>query len=204
MRERCIIIFGNGSDKTSDTESAKESKIEKQKESTDIEKSVADIYKSLSDESSEGDLQFTISNDSINFINDHPDFFPGSDNNYGAMSDYVNYDIAYKHLDKQIEDYDNKLIKVFGQVIDIQEMDREGKTLTYVHVIDDFDYENFVFIYVGKLKDVYKDNYIDAFLLPLDMVTFKNKSAEYTDAAFCAGAYVMDCGEDNYAGEDYY
>lgn len=164
--------------------------------------SAADIYQVISDNSSELGMEFDISEDSIAFINEHPDFFPGNDDE--IMSNYVDYSVKYRQLDKNIEDYDNVLVSIFGEVIDIEEHKEENFALTYVHVIDNTDYENFVFIYLGELKDVYKGDYVDAYLLPLGMVSFENMEARYTNAAFCAGAFVHGYNRQEYNDEYYY
>ncbi len=130
---------------------------------------------------------FTISDKASAFINEHKNFFPGSSDIKGAISDFVDEEITYAHLSKNISKYGDKLISIYGEVIDIEESD--DATITYIHILDE-DYNNYTLYYLGTLEDIIDNTEVIAYALPLTMTTFENMQAQYTEAVLCAACYV--------------
>lgn len=152
---------------------------------------VADKYKWISENAVSA---FNIQEKSYAFMNEHNEYFPGNESNKGAISDFVDYEITYVHLSKNITKYGDKLIEVSGDVIDIEESD-DG-SITYVHICD-YDGKSYILYYLGSLDNVFEGTYIWGYALPLDLITFENMSNTYTEAMVCAACYVHDPESDD-------
>ena len=133
------------------------------------------------------DTTFVVPEKSIEFMNKHEEFFPGSDENDGAMSDFVNWEIGYPHLAKSISKYTDQLFVICGYVIDVWETEDEG--LTYLHIVDYNGY-NYTLYYLGALDEVFEETEVYVYAMPFSMVTFENMSAQYTEAVVGAACYV--------------
>lgn len=157
--------------------------------SESVAQAAAEKYKLIAEND---EPPFTISEKSIAFINEHKDFFPGNSDNKGAISDYVDQDITYAHLSKNISKYGDKLISIYGEVVDIEESD-DG-SLTYIHIMD-YDYNSYTLYYLGSLDDVLEESEVYAYALPLDITKFENMNAQYTEAVVGAACYIEILGD---------
>jgi len=178
---------GNANSNAPDESNTKtESEADHSKENTTGKENitVADKYIKIG---SADNPPFSVPEKSIEFMNTHEDFFPGSDANDGAMSDYVNWDISYPHLAKSVSKYTNQLFTIYGNVVDISET--EDGSLTYLHVVDYNGY-NYTLYYLGSLDEVFVDTEVYVYALPFEMVKFENMSAQYTEAVVGAACYV--------------
>ena len=185
--------FSSGTSNTEETTKEKQT-TEKETtidEETSTEKSVvsdeispAYFYQVVAETN---DPPFTVSDKALAFINEHENFFPGNSSIRGAISDYVDNEITFGHLTKNISKYGDKLISVYGTVIDIYEDDEVP--YTYIHILDDNN-KSYVLYYYGILDDVLENSYVSAYALPLTITTFENMQAEYTEAVLCAASYV--------------
>lgn len=187
-----IVVAGIACGNVDEEETTEEPKqtTEKLEEEKDITKaSNAEKYQYISKNNSQ-ELQFSMSEDAIKFIDKHPDFFPGSNKNRGAMTDYINYEISYNHIDKNPSKYSNKLIGITGYVTDCKEFD-EDMDYTYLQVVD-YDGNNYCMYYLGKSKDILADMSVEVFMLPFDMVSFENMGGTYTKAVMGACCYVSE------------
>ncbi len=110
-------------------------------------------------------MEFDISDDAIAFINDNPQFFPGNSSNTGAISDHIDFSIDYAHVAKNPFKYSDRLMCIFGEVVDCQELEENGNTLTYVHIEDYSGYDYCVY-YLGELPNVFEGNDVTAKKLP--------------------------------------
>lgn len=129
---------------------------------------------------------FNITEQAMEFINAHPDFFPGDESIEGAMSDFIDWDLTYPMLSKSADKYGDCLYSSSGYVVDIEEVD---SSLTYLQVMD-IEGNNYVIYYLGILADVYEQDEVMFYALPLDVVTFENMGGTYTEAIAMAGSYV--------------
>lgn len=147
---------------------------------------IADKYKIIAETNSA--FRFEISDESVVFMNEHENFFPGNDNIKGAISDFVNWEADYSHLAKNINKYTDELCAVGGYVVDIEETD-DG-SLTFFQ-ISSYDGHNYVFYYLGTLDEVFEETEVYVYALPLDMVTFENIGGYYTEAVVGAACFVQ-------------
>ena len=168
----------NSDIKTESTETA-DDKTESTEKSDAVEK-----YKWIAENA---DPQFVIPDKSVKFIKEHSNFFPGNENIKGAISDFVDDQITYAHLTKNMSKYGDKLISVNGDVIDIEES--EDGEITILHVLD-YEGNSYMLYYLGTLDNVFEDTYISAYALPVAIITFENMGGSYTEAVVGAACYV--------------
>ena len=177
----CMFMFGGGDESNENTSETKSESAE----TTDTGNvDAVEIYEWIAEND---DPAFTISEKSINFIKEHPDFFPGSEDIEGAISDFVDEEITYAHLTKSMSKYGDKLISVYGEVIDIEES--EDGEITYMHIVD-YDGNSYVLYYLGTLDNVFEESYVYVYALPFAITSFENMEATYTEAVTGAACYV--------------
>ncbi len=187
-----IMMFGGDSDSSTPADSAPASNDTTQTDtaqpaedskSDDKTASALEQYQWIAENAS---TTFTIPDSAASFINAHPDFFPGNSSNTGAMSDATNYDVTYPMLAKSAKKYSDKLFNIYGYVTDVEEAD-DG-SMTYIHIVD-ADSNSYIAYYLGSI-DIYKEDTVTGYLLPLDNIQFANVSGGYTEAVVFAAAYV--------------
>lgn len=178
-----LFIFGVG-DESESNDNTSNTKPESAEVADAGNTDAVEIYEWIAEND---DPAFTISEKSINFIKEHPDFFPGSENIEGAISDFVDEEITYAHLTKSMSKYGDKLISIYGEVIDIEES--EGGEITYIHILD-YDGNSYVLYYLGTLDNVLEETYVYAYALPFAITSFENMEATYTEAVIGAACYV--------------
>ena len=145
-----------------------------------------DFYESLQDNEA---IPFQMSEKSKVFLQEHPELFPTQDQL--KAQDYTNTEIEFKHLQKNIGLYGDRLIKSPStMVIEIEETEMEdGIIISQLNLIDDVGLQYYV-IYIGTLEDVYQNDMISVWGLPLAMVQFANTGGGTSVAPLLAGSYV--------------
>lgn len=174
-------------DNTSETQESKETTNEKSENVETSDKSDTGVVEKYKLIAKNNDPAFEISEKSIEFINEHPNFFPGSENIQGAISDFVDNEITFAHLTKNISKYGDGLVSVYGVVIDIEES--EDGDVTYMHILD-YDENSYVLYYLGTLEEVFEDSEVYVYALPFALTTFENMDATYTEAVVGAACFV--------------
>lgn len=192
-----IMIFGGGSDSSKPADSkpasndtaqsdtaqpAEDSKSSDSKSDTQTA-SALEQYQWIAENAA---TTFTIPDQAAAFITAHPDFFPGNESNTGAMSDCATYEVTYPMLAKSAKKYSDKLIDVYGYVVKIEET--EDGTKTFIQ-IQDTDGNNYIAYYLGSIE-IFEQDEVNCYLLPLDNIQFENMDRNYTDAIACAAAYI--------------
>lgn len=184
-----FVMCGNDGTENTETGGTETTASETSNDAKSDTTSALGIYQRLGEASEDSSLAYTVPDDAAKFIKDYPEFFPGSDDNVGAMSDHVNFDVTYRHLAKSISKYTGELVSVYGNVIDIEETPvDEGLTITSLQI--DTEEGDFMVYYLGALDDVFEGSSISAYVLPFSMVTFENMANQYTEAVIGAVAYV--------------
>lgn len=181
-----IVAVSGGDDGSAETTG--ETTSAQSSETAKSENSAAEAYQYIAENS---DPTFTVPEKAIAFINEHPNFFPGKSDIKGAISDYVDENITYAHLAKNISKYSDKLISVYGSVSDIEEA--EDGSLTYIHIVD-YESNSYTLYYLGTLDDVFEGTEIHGYALPFAMTTFENMAAQYTEAVTGAACYIEALG----------
>ena len=174
----------NDAPEVSETNQQQQETTDESKETTPELTEIAKRYIYISENAS---TTFKINEKALDFINKNQKFFPGDESIQGAISDFVDWDLNYNMLSKNINKYGDKLISVNGDVIDIYESDNGD--YTYIH-ISDYEGKNFIIHYLGSLDNVFEGTNTWAYVLPLDKISFENMGGSYTEAIACAGCYV--------------
>ena len=155
-------------------------------EKKDTQSSAADAYLWIAEND---EMDYTIPDKSLAFIRSNPGFFPGSDQNTGAMSDFVDYDVDYPHVAKNPEKYADKLMSISGDIVDCKEAETDYGTVTYLH-LSDYDGYSYCLYYLGTLEDAFEGYSAFCYALPFSTVTFENVGGAYTQAVVGAACYV--------------
>ena len=199
-----LLIAALSGDSNS-TERAKENTIQSSDANSSQEihsnKSAVDFYKWL--DKNDSSMDYTIPDKALTFIEDHPEFFPGNDNNTGAMSDFVDYEISYQHIAKNPAKYNDKLISISGTISDCSEIESEYGTITFLQIIDDYTENSYCLYYWGCLENTFENNYTWGYALPFDVTTFENIGGFYTEAVVGAACYIYESTTEEY-NNDYY
>lgn len=148
--------------------------------------SAADIYVWLA---ANDELGYNVPEKAVSFIENNPQFFPGSDKNTGAMSDYVDYEADYPHVAKSPTKYADKLMSLYGDIVDCEEIETDYGTVTYLH-IDDYSGYSYCMYYLGVLEDAFEGYSAWANVLPFGTITFENVGGYYTEAVISAACYI--------------
>lgn len=101
--------------------------------------SSADIFQALSEASIDTEYEFTITDDAVNFMNSHPDFFPGSESNLEAMTEEVDTSVDFPQIAKKQTQYSDRLICVSGFVLDCEEVEDTNITITGIQFQNEED-----------------------------------------------------------------
>lgn len=165
----------NSSTKTSKTSTPQDST--KNNSEKDKDKTTTNIYSDILAGFKETPLKLEKS--SSDFIKNNPALFPATEQtNISKVEGMVDNSIDYKHLEKSINDYTDKIIQVKGTVIDVQEHQIDDKTFTYMH-FSTKDRENFQIIYLGKV-DIFKNDSAVCIGMPVTLNSFSNVSGGTT------------------------
>lgn len=144
-----------------------------------------EIYMSVSDNDV---IPYVVNEKAAEFLKTHTDYFPS--NNYNQIAGEVDSSIEYKHVEKNSEQYGNKLMELAElYVMSISETDLEdGKAFTEVETTDGDSF--YYIIYIGELADIFKGDTIKADGLPLSISSYENTSGGSTTTLVMAGAYI--------------
>lgn len=173
-----LIAIASGNDssnKTSKTSTSQNSsKTSSEKDKT---KTATNIYSDILAGLKDGELK--LEKNSSDFITNNPTLFPATEQtDISKVEGMVDNSIHYKHLEKNIDNYTDKIIQIKGTVIDVKEDKIDGKTFTYMHFFND-DRENFQVIYLGKV-DILKNDPAVCIGLPITLNSFQNVSGGTT------------------------
>lgn len=142
-------------------------------------------------EDQEADYAYELTAKAKEFIPAHEELFPAKNKELAAK--YTNSKIKYKHIIKSPEDYGDKLIKLENyEILQISEIDWEygehGK-LTHIEAHDGYG-GNAVSIFYFNKTNLYKDDRITIYALPLDTTSWENIGGGTTLAIALAGSYI--------------
>ena len=157
-----------------------------EQESSGIGSSTLELYEFLEENSG---YDYSMSTAAADFIEAHEDLFPAEDTS--VLEQYTDRSVEYKHLNKNIEKYGDKLFADDAMyVLDIHEEDLgEGEYLTILQVLDNSG-NSFIIFYMDELPDVFKEDTVSVCGLPLGVTSFDNIGGGSTIAVVLAGCKV--------------
>jgi len=139
----------------------------------DKNKTTANIYSDIL--SGFKDTKLTLEKKSSDFIANNSTLFPATEQaDISKVEGMVDNSIDYKHLEKSITEYTDKIMQVKGTVIDVEEYKTDGKAFTYMHFSTE-NRENFQVIYLGKV-DIFKNDSAVCMGMPVVLNKFENVS----------------------------
>lgn len=127
---------------------------------------------------------------SYDFLVNNNNLFPAQSNDDKTkLNALIDSSIEYKHLDKNIDDYLEKVISVNGTIVSINEEKIENQTVSILHIMNN-NGDSFQVIYLGKL-DMYENDSVKCIGLPVAMNCFANVSGGTTNVALIIGGYIQ-------------
>ena len=144
------------------------------------------LYKALEDNDV---IPYTVNDLASQFLANHENYFPCED--YMQIVGDIDRSIEYKHIEKSPEQYGDKLMELLElYVMSISETDiGNGNKFTEIETSDANGYFYYI-LYPGAVDDVFKDDLIQAVVLPLGISGYDNVSGGTTVTLVGAGAYV--------------
>lgn len=138
---------------------------------------------------------FKMSETTINFLNENPTLFPSkTDNDLQKLKSMIDYSVGYKHLDKSLSSYLNKVINIYGTIQEIKEIPLNGQTITFMQVVTESN-ESYLAIYLGNLTNLFKDCTVTVTSLPVTSLSVKNDFGGNTNSVVVIVGYLENLGE---------
>lgn len=169
---------------SSDTETSTENTGQTEKKTVE-EYTPATIIEVLQDY--EG-YPFEQNEKSKKFLQENEDLFPA--NGIGEINNLVDEELEFKMLNKNISKYGDKffyLDEVY--VADIQEESVDNLVITTVHVLD-ANGNSYVIYYFDELNNIYTDDVVTVYALPVGISYFENVSGGTTIAVVSVGSII--------------
>lgn len=158
-------------------------------EETSATPNIADEYEHIVSTLTDGNVE--ISQESYDFINENSDIFPAKNkDDIATAKEITKEEVDSKHLNKKVSPYFSDIITISGNVISIEEIDYDEDTvLTYTHILDN-DYNSFEIVIFESLEDVYENDHIRFWGVPVGSNHFDNISGGTTKSQFIIGSII--------------
>lgn len=138
---------------------------------------------------------FKMSETTINFLNENSSLFPSkTDSDLQKLNSLIDYTIQYKHLDKSMNSYLNKVMNVYGRVQEIKELDFNGQTITFMQVVTESN-ESYLAVYLGNLTNLFKNCTVTVTCLPVTPMSVNNDIGGTTNNILVIVGYLENLGE---------
>lgn len=136
-----------------------------------------------------GPVSYTTVEKAQTFLVEHKNLFPSK--NKKDIKKFTDESIGYKHLAKNISRYGDKLMHIsYAQVVQIEEIEISVEEMvTSLNMIDESGNQYYIY-YIGQLDDVFDDDWVEFYGLPLDMSSFNNTDGGSTPVPVLAGSYI--------------
>lgn len=135
-------------------------------------------------------IDFTISDKAKSFLVAHPELFPATSE--AACQPYIDSSIEYKHIAKNPKNYGDKLMKVYGKIVQTQEIATEdsglNKEVSAINLVDANGNQYYIY-YIGT-NSLYEEDIVNVVGLPLDMSSFTNTDNGETLCPILAGCTI--------------
>lgn len=149
----------------------------------------SDFVKSAGTDSS---ALYSVSEDNLNFISSNSNLFPSD--SLTAINEYIDPNITFDIYSKNPSATSGKLISLQNQyVVQIYETSYSGKdfdTITQMLLVDTDSFSKYTTCYYFGSIDVFVDDVINLFALPLSYSTFDNIGGGQTWNIICVGNYI--------------
>lgn len=135
---------------------------------------------------------YEVSDISVEFIDMHEDFFPAED--LSIIEEYVDEDIKYNMITKFPHKYGDKFIRLEGYTVNtIRELEFPAldDNLTLIIAYTGFVKDNVYIYYIGSLEDIYRDDKITIYGLPIDAGGYVNAIGGKTNCIVLYGSYIQ-------------
>lgn len=169
----------------------KEKKEEKERKAAEKEakkEKVANQYKELVYLLS--DKKVDLPSDSYELIMENGKLFPAENKeNISKAKEKTTNEIGSKQLNKKVSPYFSEIVTIAGKIINIDETEYDEDTLTYIHMIDD-DFNSFEIILLKKADNIFEDDRIRFWGIPVGENKFDNVSGGTTKTQMIVGAHV--------------
>ena len=178
---------GKSAQKTVSTNSGggKKSGAEAEAEDEAEELTVADIF---TDIQGNGAVPYNITEKALETLKNKPELFV--DNSDENIEENTNYGIESKQIAKNVKNYGDELIFIFdAKVVSIFERTMNGIPYT-IMILQDEEYNYYSIFSLTTYEDIYEDDYVDCYALPMDYTTYENAMGGTTWSVIGAGAYV--------------
>lgn len=127
--------------------------------------------------------QGTMDQKSYDFIVKNYALFPAK--NESKVVKLVDKTVTTKHLNKSLNSYLDKFIKITGDVVQIEEIEPDFGLIAVVHIIDE-NSNSIMGIYPAKSGDIFEGDFVSLIGVPIANYSFENVSGGYTNATFMA------------------
>lgn len=134
-------------------------------------------------------MPFTLTEKAKEMLSEHEDFFLENANN--GLDNYTDWSLEYKILSKNIDRHGDKLIYLEeAYVISIDETDFDNETTaSELHLLDAND-NSYYCISLCAYDDIFEDDVVSVYALPIGETSFENISGGTTLAIMLAGCYI--------------
>ena len=131
---------------------------------------------------------YTISEKASEFLLWNSDLF--STKKFKKIKNCIDYDISYKHISKNASKYGDNLMCISpAYVISCSETEIDEETTLTELQLEDTDGNNYMVIYIGSI-DVFENDIVECYALPLGTSSFENISGGTTLAIVTAGSFI--------------
>ncbi|KJD45510.1 hypothetical protein [Paenibacillus terrae] len=124
---------------------------------------------------------------SYDFIVKNSDLFPSTDKS--KVINLVDKSVTTKHLNKNLNLYLNKFVKISGDVIDIEEDNIAAGTMAIVYISDEND-NTVMAVYPGASGDIFEGDVATVIGVPIVNFSYENVSGGYTNTTLLAASIL--------------
>lgn len=186
-----LMFAGCGQTSSDEKKTTKETTTEASETTTEETKDdkidgLGDLYAYIGE--NYDSMPYTISPKAQTFLNDHPEVCPTK--KIKKIKKYIDMSVEYKKVAKNQDNFGDKIMRISeAYVIKAQESKtNDGSIITEIQV-NDAKGNNYNIMYMDGI-DVYEDDTICIYGVPLGMTSFENVGGGTTISLVMAGSYI--------------
>ncbi|WP_336077896.1 hypothetical protein [Paenibacillus sp. 203] len=131
--------------------------------------------------------QASMEQTSYDFIVKNSDLFPSTGKS--KVINLVDKSVTTKHLNKNLNLYLNKFVKITGDVIDIEEDNIPIGTTAIVYISDEND-NTVMAVYPGASGEIFEGDVATVIGVPIANFSYENVSGGYTNTTLLAASFL--------------